>query len=97
MRAQISYDLIMEEEMSFVEGTFRLPGCEWQVFIFGRGAVTSPEININVRWQSGVSGIFVKWPREWTLNKAGVVRVLSERFGITDWEEVRGPDSMRLR
>jgi hypothetical protein len=25
-RAEISYDLVMEEDMAFVEGTYRLPG-----------------------------------------------------------------------
>lgn len=31
--AEISYDLVMDDDMSFVEGTYRLPGGDWQVVI----------------------------------------------------------------
>ena len=31
---EISYDLVMGDDMAFVEGTFRISGGEWQVFIF---------------------------------------------------------------
>lgn len=31
MKAEISFDLKMEDNMSFVEGTYRLEGGEWQV------------------------------------------------------------------
>ena len=34
--AEICFDLVMEKEMSFVEGTYRLPGRGWEVFIFSR-------------------------------------------------------------
>jgi hypothetical protein len=27
--AEISYDLVMDEDMAFVEGSYRLPGNEW--------------------------------------------------------------------
>lgn len=33
MRAEISYDLVMDDDMAFVEGTHRLPGGDWQVVI----------------------------------------------------------------
>ena len=29
MRAEISYDLVMDDDMEFVEGTYRLPGGDW--------------------------------------------------------------------
>ena len=41
-RPQMSYDLVMEEDMPFVEGCFRLPGGEWQVVIVSRGDVQQP-------------------------------------------------------
>ena len=44
MRAQISFDLVMEDSMSFVEGTYRLPGRDWQVFIFGRDPAVSSSV-----------------------------------------------------
>ena len=31
MHAEISYDLVMDDDMSFVEGTYRLLGGDWQV------------------------------------------------------------------
>jgi hypothetical protein len=31
MQAEISYDLVMDYEMAFVEGTYRLPARDWQV------------------------------------------------------------------
>lgn len=55
-KAEISYDLVMEEDMSFVEGTYRRPDFDWQVFIFSRNDVSSPKIS-STTWQSGTTGI----------------------------------------
>jgi hypothetical protein len=97
LRAEISYDLVMEDEMDFVEGTYRLPGGEWQVFIFTTfGEATEPHWVLS-QWESGVTGLFVKYPRCSRLNKATAEAVLSEALGVTEWVEVRGPDSMQLR
>jgi hypothetical protein len=98
MRAQISFDLVMEDNMSFVEGTYRLPERDWQVFIFGPdNRVTHPVVRTDGRWESGVTGVPVKWPSGAPLNKAVVLRLLSEQLGVAEWDEVRGPDSMMLR
>ena len=98
MRAQISFDLVMEDNMSFVEGTYRLPERDWQVFIFGPDSrVTQPVVRTDGHWESGVTGVHVKWPRGAPLNKDVVLRLLSEQLHVTQWEEVRGPDSMQLR
>ena len=97
MWAEISYDLVMDDEMDFVEGTYRLLGGEWQVFIFTTlGEATAPNW-IPSRWESGVTGVFVRYPRAQRLNKATAEAVLSEALGVTEWVEVRGPDSMELR
>src|SRR5687767_1242581 len=62
-RGEISYDLVMEEDMGFVEGTYRLPGGEWQVFVFSRFAdVSEPDVQ-HGQWDSGVTGFFVRFPR----------------------------------
>ena len=98
MRAQISFDLVMEDNMSFVEGTYRLSGGEWQAFIFGADAsVTHPVVRTDGHRESGVTGVHVKWPRRARLNKDVVLRLLAEQLSVTEWEEVRGPDSMMLR
>jgi hypothetical protein len=99
MRAEISFDHDMSDDMEFVEGTYRLPGLDWQVFIFGPGfSVDTPVVNTKGRWESGITGTHVRWPDSgWTLNKDVVLRILSEHLGVTEWDEVRGPDSIKLR
>ena len=97
MRAEISFDFVMQDDMSFVEGTYRLPAREWQVFIFGPDAsVTAPEPRRG-KWPSGITGVFVKWPPALTLNKASVLETLSRELGVTEWIEMSGPDSIQLR
>jgi hypothetical protein len=98
MRAEISYDLVMDDDMEFVEGTYRLPGGDWQVGIvsaFDRD-VPAPRV-VPQRWDSGVSGVVVRLPRAERINAATVERVLSEALGVSEWVRVRGPDSMQLR
>lgn len=98
MRAEISYDLKMQDNMSFVEGTYRLPGSDWQVFIFLGSERKVPETEILPQvWDSGVTGVAIRFPRERPLNMAAVEQVLSAAFGVTEWVRVRGPDSMQLR
>ncbi len=89
MRAEISYDLVMEEEMSFVEGTFRLPAGEWQVFIFSRRNASDRPIWWRDCWESGVTGVVVTFPNEQVLNKKAVEVVLTDATGATEWVEVR--------
>jgi hypothetical protein len=98
MRAEISYDLVMEDDLGFVEGAYRLPGGDWQVVIvsaFERD-VPAPQV-VPQRWESGVSGLFVRIPRGERINAATVERVLSAVLGVSEWVRVCGPDSMQLR
>jgi hypothetical protein len=96
MRAEISYDLLMEEDMSFVEGTYHLDDGDWRVLIVSRRDVAEPQV-VAQQWESGVSGIFVRFPRADRLNRGALERVLSASLGVSEWVEVRGPDSMQLR
>src|SRR5690349_4294982 len=97
MHADISFGLIMTDDMEFVEGTYQLAGQEWQVFVFSPSSdVEEPQV-LSETWPSGVSGVFAKWPRSKKLAKDVVLRVLSQHLGITDWREVHGPDSIQLR
>jgi hypothetical protein len=86
----------MDNDMEFVEGTYRLPGGEWEVFVFVRRDATEPSWKPS-RWESGVAGIVVEYPRGRRLNKVAVEEVLSAALGVKEWVEVGGPDSMRLR
>ena len=96
LQGEISYDLVMEEDMPFVEGCYRLPNREWQVLSISRRPVVMPEIKPQ-KWESGVTGIFVGFPEDIPLNKTSVVQLLEKEFGIGEWIEVRGPDSLQIR
>jgi hypothetical protein len=97
VRGEISYDLVMTDDMSFVEGTFRLEGSEWQVFIFRRKAsLEHPQVTI-CKWDSGVEGIVFRLPKSVHLNKQTVELMMSEALKVSEWHEIRGSDSMQLR
>jgi hypothetical protein len=96
MRAEISYDLVMTENMDFVEGAYRLGGRDWQVFIMSRRPVEKPEARFT-SWDSGVTGMVFQIPEEYRLNQATVETLMSEVAGVNEWSVVRGPDSMDLR
>ena len=96
LEAEISYDLVMEDDMEFVEGSYRLPGRAWQVVIVSRHEVVEPEA-VPQQWESGVSGMVVRLPQSVRLDRAAVERVLSAALGVWKWVVVSGPDSMQLR
>jgi hypothetical protein len=99
MDGEISYDLIMEDNMNFAEGTYRLSGGPWQVFIF---ITSNPKHQAGVAayrrtWDSGVDGLVVYCPVNTILSKDFIERVLSSECGASCWKEVRGPDSIKIR
>ena len=96
MRGEISYDLVMDDDMEFVEGSFRLEEGPWQVVIVSKKPVAETVIRPSV-WSSGVEGIVIHVPEGSILNKGVVEQIMSERFGVHAWAEVDGPDSMMLR
>ena len=96
MRAEISYDLVMGEDMAFVEGAYRLPGGDWQIVVVSRYDGQEPVV-LPQRWESGAFGVLVQFPRSVPLNRATVERVLSAALGVREWVLVRGPDSMQFR
>jgi hypothetical protein len=93
---EISYDLVMENDMSFVEGCFRLPHGVWQVVIISKDDVTSPQIKLT-EWDSGIKGVFIQYPQDKPLNSEKVEYLLSSIYNVKHWITVRGPDSMDLR
>lgn len=94
--AEISYDLVMEDDMDFVEGSFRLPGTKWQVFILTKQPVSATELT-QEHWASGVRGIVVRVPESFSLNKEAVERTIGMWLQVDCWHQVDGPDSMSLR
>lgn len=97
MNGEISYDLIMEDEMDFVEGTFRFQGEDWKVFVFIRDRTMAGVTWKEAKWSSGVAGIVFRVGPIERLNSQIVEVLLSEATGITSWQRVHGPDSMELR
>jgi hypothetical protein len=96
MRAEISYDLVMNVDMEFVEGTYRLPNAGWQVLIASKRDIHEVELVQQV-WESGATGVLLRFPASKQLNAEAIERVLSVSFGVSDWVQVHGPDSMQLR
>ena len=96
MTGEISYDIAMDADNSFVEGSYCVGDGVWQVFIVSNRDVTEAIIKPSA-WDSGVTGVVIKLPRGTCLDKALVERLLSDRLDVTRWAEVRGPDSMSLR
>lgn len=93
---EISYDLIMEDDMDFAEGTYRVGNGTWKVFIFRKDPIERPEFTLG-HWPSGVTGIFVRVPVSARLSKQTIEQWMTDYLGVTQWCEVRGPDSMQLR
>jgi hypothetical protein len=92
----ISFDLVMEEDMQFVEGCFRFDGEEWMVFV----ASKYEEVAVTVEqstWQSGARGLVIRTPRSFPLSRESVAQILCSELCATCWDETKGPDSMKLR
>jgi hypothetical protein len=93
---EISYDLVMDNDMGFVEGSYRIGGCNWRVFVFSKRPVDGPAWK-TCTWDSGVSGIVVHVPEMMPLNATSIECLLSDILGVGEWKRVQGPDSMQLR
>jgi hypothetical protein len=51
----------------------------------------------NLTWRSGVTGLNAILPTDAKIDRSVVLSALSDTLGVTEWSEVRGPDSMQLR
>jgi hypothetical protein len=100
-RFEISFDTGLQADERVVEGSYRVPGEFWQVFIFDKETVRGesiPELRHRFgEWASGITGVAFDVPREATLDKDYVFRAFSTVFGTEDWVEVRGPDSLLMK
>ena len=96
LNAEISFDLIMNDDMRFVEGTYRLAGEDcWRVFVSLRRDIPEPYL-LPVTWNL-VSGLNIIVPNSTVLNAAFIQRIMGEYYNVDQWIVVRGPDSMALR
>jgi hypothetical protein len=98
VKGEITFDLVMDDDMYFVEGCYRLEDGIWHVFTcFRSGGYRQIGVRCGVTWDSGVTGVNVIVADDAKLNREIVLATLSEALGVTEWKEVRGPDSMQLR
>ncbi len=100
-RYEISFDTGLGEDMSNVEGSYRVPGKFWQVFSFTKSDAEGrpvPELCHHFdEWQSGITGIEFHVPEGDVLDREYVFRAFASAFGTDEWVEVRGPDSLFLK
>ena len=98
MNAEVTWDLVMSEDMPFAEGCYRLQGGPWQVVTATKaGPDHLPGVRNGVTWASGVTGMNVVFPEHLKINRASLMQKMSEVLGVVNWREVVGPDSMALR
>ena len=96
LRHEISYDTVPDDDMVFVEGTFRLPGRFWQIFAFSNEDVPEIRHQFGIS-ESGIVSIGFGVPRKICIDHRLIVEAMSEVFEAGSWVVVRGPDSMVLR
>lgn len=101
-RPEISFDTVLEEDNGWAEGSYRLPGESWKVVIFRKDDV--PELRFEAcnwqrptRWEREITGVVIRFPRTARMGRADLLQAISRAVGFSEWVEVRGPDSMRLR
>ena len=95
---KVTFDLVMDDEMSFIEGCYQLPGKSWEIFIFTKNKdLFIMNIDKDVIWDSGNTGVVVNLPQYVKLNKSSALKILSDILHVAAWSEVIGPDSMQLR
>lgn len=98
MIAEVTWDFLMEEDMGWIEGCYRLPDQPWQVVIAGNDdEVSKVEVRNGLTWASGVTGMNIFFPKNVRLNATLLLKVMSDVLGVCNWVEVRGPDSIVIR
>ena len=95
-RFEISFDTGLGEDETIVEGSYRVPGKLWQIFLFRKESVTELHHRFG-EWPSGITGIEFDVPGEVVLDRDYMLRAFSTVFETEDWVEVRGPDSLLMK
>lgn len=100
-RFELSFDTGLEDDNAIVEGSYRVPGRFWQVFLFRKedpdGEPASGPRHRFQHWESGITGVAFDVPAEVVLDRDYVMQALASIFGAVEWADVRGPDSQLLK
>lgn len=98
MIAEITWDLVMSEDMTFAEGCYRLEGGDWQVVTACKAKGIYPVgIRNGVSWGSGATGMNIVLPDDAHINATVLLEMMSAILGVSEWHGVKGPDSIMLR
>ncbi|AKJ08361.1 Hypothetical protein AA314_09987 [Archangium gephyra] len=95
-RFELSFDTVVGEDADVVEGSYRVPGRPWEIFLFEKRDIAEPRHHFST-WRSGITGLEFFLPKRAVLDREAVLRGLAEVFSTQDWVEVRGPDSLLLK
>lgn len=93
---EISLDVVVDDDDEFVEGSYRLPGRFWEVFIMSKKDVAGLQ-HQHSTWDSGIAGTTFEVPASAKLDKSYVLAAMDSVFGNREWTFVDGPDSIVLR
>jgi hypothetical protein len=102
-RPEISFDLVLQEDHSFMEGSYRLPDEFWKVVIFKKDDVEELQFQTGrcgqrpTKWERQISGMWIRIPRVAKVDRDYLIQAITQATGYDGWVEVRGPDSIVLR
>ncbi len=101
-RPEISFDLVMEKDNNWMEGSFRLPGESWQCMSFNKRDVADVCHKLSqwqraTTWGGTMTGISFSLPQTACVDRNYLLGAMTQVFGFSEWIEVHGPDSMFLR
>lgn len=93
---ELSFDSAPGDDMTSIEGCYRLPGAFWHVFTFTKSDASEFR-HRSGEWGNGIEGVEFEVPEALTLDHDFVIKSLETLIGEGPWRVVQGPDSMILR
>ncbi|WP_434421660.1 hypothetical protein [Nannocystis pusilla] len=96
-RAEISYNVVVDDDSTIVEGCVRLPGETWRTFYAEKTVDLADASFQTFDWENGLRGLAVKMPWGVPMNKAALQQALATFLGVEQVVEAPGPDSMMIR
>ncbi|MCY0986607.1 hypothetical protein OV203_05720 [Nannocystis sp. ILAH1] len=96
-RAEISFDVVVDDDSWIVEGCLRLPGETWRTFHAEKEFYLPEACLRTFDWENGIRGLALKMPGEAPMNKAALAQAFASLLGVEQIVEAPGPDSMMMR
>ncbi|MCY1054623.1 hypothetical protein [Nannocystis sp. SCPEA4] len=96
-RAEISYDVVVDDDSQIVEGCVRLPGETWRTFHASKEDNLAEPRFWTFDWENGIRGMALEMPASTTMNKAALQQAFASFLGVEQIVEAPGPDSMMMR